>query len=356
MKRYGMDVCQGYLVEFDFVRHPLLNKIWEVLETRYDSSDRRKIYDEHHGHRIQTHGTVKRNMPGSGKKPLEFIRGEPNDDMDWTTELEFFLAGIYGIEEFFGIDSEQQQLATLQKAENAVSRMPEDIAGIQNLKEILLENVKCLQYYRKEFRFAEIIPNKEFKPRKFTTLESFSEEFIKHAVNVLQQGKIPDFEFGYSLCDYLAIETLRVADCISSYFFTESFSALTIGFLLEDIFNLAICFEINHSKLFDSDIMSNETRKNKQKISKIMQSLNNSKNKDVWKQYNNLKEKNPKLTDANIARKIFNSNQIFNSTEGVKTCIKDGKKYCRVIQKDSSMKDELVGMGADLNALPQHVT
>jgi hypothetical protein len=268
-------MCQDHLVEFDSVKHPLLNEAWVALEKCYGCLDRRKIYDEHHGRWIQTHGNSKRNVPDSGKMPVEFEKGLPDDDMDRTTELEYFLESIYDIEDLLMADS-AQQLTSLQEAENAVNLMPTDIAGIQNLKEILLENVIFLREHSKTFRPVVVffdedathehgkITNTKFfneehlqhaspvlKPHTFTEIESFSKEFHKHAIPVLEMGKIPNFEFKCSWYEYLVGQIHRVAYSTSLYFRTETAFAISPGYLLLDVYNLAKFFEISHSNLFE---------------------------------------------------------------------------------------------------------
>lgn len=333
MIRYGMDVCQDHLVEFDSLKHQLLDKVWKVLEKHYDSSDRRKIYDEHHGRRIQMHGISKRNVPDSGKMPVEFKKGLPDDDMDSTTQLEDFLEGIYYIEDFFGIDS-GQQLATLKEAENAVNRMPDDIAGIQNLKEILLENVIFLREHSQAFRSVVVYFDEDathehgkitntksvneehlqpaslvVKPHTFTEIESFSKEFHKHAIPVLKMGKIPNFEIKCSWYEYLVGQIQRVAYSINLYFRTTSPYAIDIpfrekniiGYLLADVYRLGSCFEKNHSELFEP-MIEQEVKRKVGKKDQIAKNVNQAK---LWAFYQEHISKNKDLTDGQIAQKFL---------------------------------------------------
>lgn len=327
-------------------RYPLFNETWKEIVSPYPGKSIEWIIENVHNKIIpkRTMGEFAYNMPGGVEQPVKYT---PGKSVQTETELEAFLRSLYNIEIY------RNQHIKLDEAFSNVNQLP-DVSGIRQLKEILLRNIEYLRKNKLKIGRFEIIPDSKevYKQIKFNDFESFSKEFLKRAIPIIKQGKLPTFVFGWTSYSYLVSGIEQIATQIRRYYNNEEFDEKNLGSCFLETYNLARWFERSHYQLYDSDIIANATRSFALKISKIIKALNNPKSREVWRLYNEEKAKNDELTDSRIADRIFKFKKIFTSSEGIKVCIKDGKKYSRDIQGDSILKNALLAAGADLDALP----
>ena len=267
MKSDGTNSIQQYPVTFDSTTNPILTEVLNILRPNNNNERhflRLDIYNRLCGREIHNHGTFYRNMPKTGKMPNEFNAGDAEADYrkqddaeaDYRKQLEMLMNDIYNIEAIFRKDQTQTD-SELQNADAAVNNMP-DIAGILDIKETLSDNIQFLREHCEKFKFADIIVSIEGKLQhiRCTDIESFKKDFFKYAGAGLRPGNIPDFELDYSRYGYLVTEIQHVANLISGNFEAGSFSAISVGEMLKDVYSIAYYFELFYYQLFDKDIIA----------------------------------------------------------------------------------------------------
>lgn len=226
-------------------RYPLFNEVWNEIVKPYPGKPLEWILENVHNKIIpkRTKGEFTYNMPGEVEQPVKYT---PGQSIQTETELEAFLRSIYNIEIY------RDQHIKLNEAFDNVNRLP-DVSGIRQLKEILLKNIEYLQKNKSKIGRFEIIPDAEeiYKQIRFNDFDSFSKEFLKRAMPIFKQGKLPNFVFGWTSYCYLVSIIEQTATGIRHYYENEEFNGKNLGTCFFEVYNLAHWFERSHYQLFD---------------------------------------------------------------------------------------------------------